>query len=64
MRIVRLELPDSGDAFIDGYNVLSHPDEVRRRIGFMPDAFPIDPTRPRHVGSGEHTGCGDKPLKK
>ena len=39
-----LELPDSGDAFIDGYSVLSHPDEVRRRIGFMPDAFPIDPT--------------------
>ena len=34
-----LELPDSGDAFIDGYSVLSHPDEVRRRIGFMPDAF-------------------------
>ena len=39
-----LELPDSGDAFIEGYSVLSHPDEVRRRIGFMPDAFPIDPT--------------------
>lgn len=39
-----LELPDSGDAFVDGYSVLSHPDEVRRRIGFMPDAFPIDPT--------------------
>ena len=39
-----LELPDSGEAFVDGYSVLSHPDEVRRRIGFMPDAFPIDPT--------------------
>ena len=39
-----LELPDMGEAFVDGYSVLSHPDEVRRRIGFMPDAFPIDPT--------------------
>lgn len=39
-----LELPDTGEAFVDGYSVLSHPDEVRRRIGFMPDAFPIDPT--------------------
>ena len=39
-----LELPDSGDAFVDGYSILSHPDEVRRRIGFMPDAFPIDPS--------------------
>jgi ABC-2 type transport system ATP-binding protein len=39
-----LELPDSGDVFVAGYSVLSHPDEVRQHIGFMPDAFPIDPT--------------------
>ena len=41
-----LELPDQGDAFVDGYSVLSYPDEVRKRIGFMPDAFPIDPSVP------------------
>ena len=39
-----LEMPDAGNVWVDGYSVLSHPDEVRRRIGFMPDAFPIDPT--------------------
>ncbi len=39
-----LEQPDSGDVFVGGYSVLSHPDEVRQQIGFMPDAFPIDPT--------------------
>ncbi len=39
-----LEQPDSGDVFVGGYSVLSHPHEVRQQIGFMPDAFPIDPT--------------------
>ena len=38
-----LEMPDSGDVFVGGYSVLSHPDKVRQQIGFMPDAFPIDP---------------------
>ena len=27
--------PDSGDAICDGYSVVQHPDEVRRRIGFL-----------------------------
>lgn len=39
-----LELPDAGNVWVDGFSVLSHPEEVRRRIGFMPDAFPIDTT--------------------
>ena len=39
-----LELPDSGDIFIDGFSVLSHPREARSKIGFMPDLFPIEPT--------------------
>lgn len=38
-----LEMPDRGDVWVDGYSVLEYPDEVRKRIGFMPDAFPIDP---------------------
>jgi len=45
MRIcATLELPDDGDVFIDGFSVLSHPIEARTKIGFMPDAFPIEPT--------------------
>lgn len=44
-----LELPDSGDAWVGGYSVLSHPDEVRRQIGFMPDAFPV----PEDIPVGE-----------
>lgn len=31
--------PTSGTATIDGYDIVSHPMEVRRRIGFMPDFF-------------------------
>lgn len=38
-----LEMPDLGDVWVDGFSVLEYPDEVRKRIGFMPDAFPIDP---------------------
>lgn len=40
MRILAtVDLPDSGDAFVDGFSVVSDPDRVRRRLGFMPDAF-------------------------
>ncbi len=40
MRIVStLELPDTGDVRIDGYSVLEQPREVRKRLGFMPDAY-------------------------
>ncbi len=40
MRILAtVDLPDSGDAFVDGFSVVNDPDRVRRRLGFMPDAF-------------------------
>ncbi|PTL79373.1 ABC transporter ATP-binding protein [Vitiosangium sp. GDMCC 1.1324] len=34
-------LPTSGRAIIDGYDVVSHPHEVRQRIGFLPDTPPL-----------------------
>jgi ABC-2 type transport system ATP-binding protein len=40
MRILAtLELPSYGDAYIDGFSVINDPELVRRRLGFMPDAF-------------------------
>jgi ABC-2 type transport system ATP-binding protein len=40
MRILAtLDLPDFGDALIDGFSVINDPDLVRRRLGFMPDSF-------------------------
>jgi ABC-2 type transport system ATP-binding protein len=40
MRILAtLDLPSYGDAFIDGLSVVNDPELVRRRLGFMPDAF-------------------------
>lgn len=40
MRILAtLDVPDGGDAFVDGFSVLDDPDRVRRRLGFMPDYF-------------------------
>ena len=40
MRILAtLELPDYGDALVDGFSVINDPDRVRRRLGFMPDNF-------------------------
>ncbi|TAJ16461.1 MAG: ABC transporter ATP-binding protein [Planctomycetota bacterium] len=40
MRIcATLDLPDRGDVRVDGMSVIEHPREVRRRVGFMPDAF-------------------------
>ena len=40
MRILAtLELPDQGDARVEGRSVLVSPREVRRRVGFMADAF-------------------------
>lgn len=40
MRILAtLELPTLGDAFVDGFSVVNDPEHVRRRLGFMPDAF-------------------------
>lgn len=40
MRILAtLDLPSHGDAYIDGFSVINDPEFVRRRLGFMPDAF-------------------------
>ncbi|MEO1526166.1 MAG: ABC transporter ATP-binding protein [Planctomycetota bacterium] len=50
MRILStLELPTSGDAFIEGLSSVNDPDRVRRRLGFMPDAF----------GSYPDTNCAE-----
>ena len=40
MRILAtLDLPTAGDALICGQSVIDRPDDVRRVLGFMPDAF-------------------------
>ena len=40
MRILAtLDLPDAGDALLEGLSVLEQPREVRRRVGFMSDQF-------------------------
>ncbi|MCA9193252.1 MAG: ABC transporter ATP-binding protein [Planctomycetales bacterium] len=40
MRILStLDLPDYGDALVDGFSVINDPDRVRQRLGFMPDNF-------------------------
>ena len=40
MRILAtLDLPDYGDALVDGFSVVNDPDRVRKRLGFMPDNF-------------------------
>lgn len=40
MRILStLDLPDYGDALVDGFSVVNDPDRVRKRLGFMPDSF-------------------------
>lgn len=40
MRILAtLDEPTQGDALVDGFSVVDDPDRVRRRVGFMPDAF-------------------------
>ncbi len=39
--ICTLLAPSGGEAWIDGRSVLDEPDEVRRRIGYMPDFFGV-----------------------
>lgn len=40
MRILStLDIPDYGDALVDGFSVINDPDRVRQRLGFMPDDF-------------------------
>lgn len=36
-----LELPTSGTIFVDGFDVTENPGEVRRRVGWMPDAYGV-----------------------
>ena len=44
MRIAAtLDLPDSGDVFVDGISALVEPRQVRKRIGFMADQFAAYP---------------------
>ncbi len=37
--MVTLDLPDAGEIFIDGNDVVQQPMEVRKRIGWMPDSY-------------------------
>ncbi len=47
MRILAtLDLPDAGDAFVDGISVLVDPRRVRRKVGFMADQFAPYPNLP------------------
>jgi ABC-2 type transport system ATP-binding protein len=39
--LATLSLPDAGTAEVAGADVLSRPDDVRRRVGYMPDFFGI-----------------------
>jgi ABC-2 type transport system ATP-binding protein len=40
MRILAtLDLPDAGSVRVSGHDVVNHPDEVRARIGWMPDSY-------------------------
>lgn len=34
--------PDSGDAWVDGYSIVSQPEEVRRRIGFLTSELKLE----------------------
>lgn len=38
--IAGLDEPDSGDVIFDGISVVDYPDEMRSKVGFMPDALP------------------------
>jgi ABC-2 type transport system ATP-binding protein len=47
MRIcATLDLPDSGDVFIEGRSVLEDPRGARRSMGFMPDHYASEPNTP------------------
>jgi ABC-2 type transport system ATP-binding protein len=40
MRIMAtLDMPTHGDVFVDGFSVVEDADRVRRRLGYMPDAY-------------------------
>ncbi len=48
--IATLELPDSGTISVAGRNAVDHPEEVRRLIGWMPDAYGAYP----HMSVGDY----------
>ncbi|NLF92545.1 MAG: ABC transporter ATP-binding protein [Oligosphaeraceae bacterium] len=35
-----MDMPDAGDVFFDDLSVVNYPEEVRKLIGYMPDALP------------------------
>ncbi|MCX7568402.1 ABC transporter ATP-binding protein [Tumebacillus sp. DT12] len=39
--LATLLAPTSGQAYVDGYDVIQNPEEVRRLIGYMPDFFGV-----------------------
>lgn len=39
--LVTLTTPTSGRAYVDGYEVMANPREVRRSVGYMPDSFGV-----------------------
>ena len=42
MRILATLLtPSWGEAYIDGYSIYTHPKDIRRRVGYMPDFFGV-----------------------
>ncbi|MCA9627163.1 MAG: ABC transporter ATP-binding protein [Myxococcales bacterium] len=36
-------LPSAGQVMVDGFDVVDHPDEVRARVGYLPDKPPLYP---------------------
>ena len=44
--LATLEFPDRGTAHINGIDVVEHPDEIRRMIGYMPELFGLYDSMP------------------
>ena len=40
--VTTLIKPDRGDAFVDGFSIISKPDEVRKRIGFLTSELKLE----------------------
>ncbi|MGE3675799.1 MAG: ABC transporter ATP-binding protein, partial [Polyangiaceae bacterium] len=44
LRILACDLlPSAGQVAVDGFDVVDHPDEVRARVGYLPDKPPLYP---------------------
>ena len=39
--LATLLTPDFGEAYVDGHSIYTHPREIRRIVGFMPDFFGV-----------------------